>query len=70
MEGDSGVGKTRLCQVLSGAANITPEWTIGCNTFIFSHNYKGKDYDIECVDIGGSEMYSSARKLFYQEMDG
>lgn len=70
LKGDSGVGKTLFCHSLSNTPVQQLEWTIGCNAFSFSHDFKGRSYSIELLDVGGSSVYSLSRKLFYNDIDG
>lgn len=80
--GDAAVGKTWLCGVICGggapSAQKPPvgpnDWTCGCalsvTREIVELDARNVEVDVELWEVGGTKLYSLARPIFYEGIDG
>ncbi len=73
--GDSGVGKTSLVRLISGASGAPGASTIGATVEVKLHEYKEgtpaqKTFWIELVDVGGFHSHRNMRHVYYNNSHG
>jgi len=69
--GDMSVGKTSLVNLIcEGKVLQNPNWTIGCKAEVKLHDYKGKPFFVEFLDVGGSPKHENSRSIFYSQFNG
>mmetsp|Transcript_22375 Transcript_22375/g.47777 ORF Transcript_22375/g.47777 Transcript_22375/m.47777 type:complete len:280 (-) Transcript_22375:27-866(-) len=83
--GDAAVGKTSLVeQICSGGignrrddddtAVAQGDWTCGCTVSLARETlevgFRTVEVEVELWEVGGTKMYSSARPVFYDDIDG
>ncbi|ELP91041.1 hypothetical protein EIN_267670 [Entamoeba invadens IP1] len=68
--GESSVGKTSICNVMSKGSFIETTPTVGAEFYKFKYTFKDKEVSISLFDTSGEERFHSVPTSYYHKASG